>query len=35
MGFVDAGRYVLDVSGPGQSNAGHDYGDLIEYLKTL
>jgi len=41
---VDAGRYVLDVSGPGQSNAGHDYGtdlsdaqkrDLIEYLKTL
>ena len=44
MGFVDAGRYVLDVNRPGQSNAGHDYGtdlsdaqkrDLIEYLKTL
>jgi hypothetical protein len=44
MGYADEGLYVVDGSGPGQSNAGHDYGadltpaqrrDLIEYLKTL
>ena len=44
MGYADDGAYVLEASGPGQSNAGHDYGtdltearkrDLIEYLKTL
>src|SRR5205085_2357435 len=44
MGYADDGAYVLDTSGPGNSNAGHDYGtrlsdeqkrDLIEHLKTL
>lgn len=44
MGYADEGKYVLDTTGPGNSNAGHDYGtnlsadqklELIEYLKTL
>lgn len=44
MGYTDAGAYVLDTSGEGNSNAGHDYGtkltneqkrELLEYLKTL
>jgi hypothetical protein len=44
MGCTDEGSYVLDTSGSGNSNSGHDYGtrlpanekrDLIEYLKTL
>ena len=44
MGYADEGAYVLDTAGPGNSNAGHDYGtdlstdqkrELIEYLKTL
>jgi len=44
MGYTDEGAYVLDTSGSGNSNSGHDYGtklsdtekrDLIEYLKTL
>lgn len=44
MGYIDEGAYVLDTSGAGNSNAGHDYGtslsahqkgDLVEYLKTL
>jgi hypothetical protein len=41
---TDDGVYLLDSSGSGNSNSGHDYGtklsdnekrDLIEYLKTL
>ena len=44
MGFADEGLYLFETSGPGNSNAGHDYGtdlstaqrrELIEYLKTL
>ena len=44
MGYTDAGAYVFDTSGAGNSNAGHDYStglpagqkhDLLEYLKTL
>ena len=44
MGFVDDGSFRFDVSVPGNSKAGHEYGadladnerrDLIEYLKTL
>jgi hypothetical protein len=44
MGYTDAGAYVFDTAGEGNSNAGHDYGtklsaeekrELIEYLKTL
>lgn len=44
MGYSDEGAYVLDTTGPGNSNLGHDYGtdisadqkrELIEYLKTL
>ena len=44
MGYTDAGAYVLDTTGQGNSNAGHDYGtrltseqkrELLEYLKTL
>jgi hypothetical protein len=44
MGYTDAGAYVFDTSGEGNSNAGHDYGtkltseekrELLEYLKTL
>lgn len=43
MGYADEGSYVLDTSGSGNSNGGHDYGtelaaaekrDLIEFLKT-
>ncbi|MFN2541576.1 MAG: c-type cytochrome [Chthoniobacterales bacterium] len=43
MGYADEGAYVLDTSGSGNSNSGHDFGtklsenekrDLIEYLKT-
>lgn len=44
MGYTDDGTYLLETTGPGNANAGHDYGtdlssnqkrDLIEYLKTL
>ncbi len=44
MGYADDGAHVLDTTGNGHSNAGHDYGndlsdaqkrELIEYLKTL
>ena len=44
MGYADEGSYLLDTTGAGSSNAGHDYGtdlssdqkrELIEYLKTL
>lgn len=44
MGYTDAGAYVFDTSGEGNSNSGHDFGtklsaeqrrDLMEYLKTL
>ena len=44
MGFIDGGSFRFDVSVPGNSNAGHEYGadladderrELIEYLKTL
>lgn len=46
MGFVStAGTFLYDTNQPGNSNAGHDYGDtefsadqrkaLIEYLKSL
>jgi hypothetical protein len=44
MGYVDAGAYVFDTAGAGNSNSGHDYGthlsaeqkqELIEFLKTL
>lgn len=44
MGYTDAGAYVFDTAGDGNSNAGHDYGtklsseqkrELLEYLKTL
>ena len=44
MGYTDDGPYVLDTTGAGNANAGHDYGtnlpadqkrELIEYLKTL
>ena len=44
IGYTDEGAYVLDTSGSGNSNSGHDYGtklsenekrDLIEYLKTF
>jgi hypothetical protein len=44
MGYTDAGVYVFDTEGEGNSNSGHDYGTklsadekraLIEYLKTL
>jgi hypothetical protein len=44
LGYTDEGAYVLDTSGSGNSNSGHEYGtklsenekrDLIEYLKTL
>jgi len=44
MGYTDAGAYVFDTTGEGNSNLGHDYGtklsaeqkrDLMEYLKTL
>jgi hypothetical protein len=43
MGYGDQGAYVLDTTGPGNSNRGHEYGvqlsaaqkhDLIEFLKT-
>jgi len=44
MGYTDEGEYVLNATGAGDSNAGHNYGtdltdaekrDLIEYLKSL
>ncbi|MDB6147283.1 MAG: cytochrome c class [Spartobacteria bacterium] len=44
IGYTDEGSYVLDTTGNGNSNSGHDYGtklsageknDLLEYLKTL
>jgi len=44
MGYTDAGVYVFDTAGEGNSNSGHDYGtklpaeqkrELMEYLKTL
>jgi len=44
MGYLDEGAYVLDTTGAGNLNTGHDYGtkltadeklELIEYLKTL
>jgi len=44
MGYTDAGEYIFDTAGAGNSNAGHNYGtdlsdtekrELIEYLKTL
>lgn len=44
MGFIDNGSFKFDVSLPGNSNTGHEYGteltdierqELIEYLKTL
>jgi hypothetical protein len=44
MGYTDAGAYVFDTAGEGNSNSGHDYGtkltaeqkrELMEYLKTL
>jgi len=44
MGYTDAGVYVFDTAGDGNSNSGHDYGtklsseqkrDLMEYLRTL
>ena len=44
MGYTDAGVYVFDTEGEGNSNSGHDYGtklsadqkrELMEYLKTL
>jgi cytochrome c553 len=44
MGYTDAGVYLFDTSGRGNSNAGHNYGtaltadqkrDLLEYFKTL
>ena len=44
MGYTDAGVYVFDTTGEGNSNSGHDFGtklsteqkrELIEYLKTL
>ena len=44
MGYADKGPCMVDTTGPGNSNAGHDYGtglssaekgELIEYLKTL
>jgi hypothetical protein len=44
MGYTDAGAYVFDTAGEGNSNLGHDYGtkltaeqkrELIEFLKTL
>lgn len=44
MGYADAGAYVLETAGEGNSNGGHDYGttltaeqkrELMEYLKTL
>ena len=44
MGFTDDGGFLFDVSVPGNSNVGHEYGanltnderrELIEYLKTL
>lgn len=44
MGYTDAGVYLFDTAGNGNSNSGHDYGtklsaeqkrELMEYLKTL
>jgi hypothetical protein len=44
MGYADEGAFLLDTTGPGNANTGHDYGtdltaaqkrELIEYLKTL
>ena len=46
VGYVDDGDFIFDTkASPGNSNAGHEYGDtvfsdaeraqLIEYMKTL
>ncbi len=44
MGYTDAGAYVFETTGEGNSNSGHDFGtklsaeqkrELMEYLKTL
>ena len=45
MGYSDGGPYKFDTKSPGNSNAGHDYGNaqftdtdrwaLVEYLKAV